>query len=45
LSFKKLEAVYLSFDLPIAPMLFYRGEHGFIVALEPGDEAFQFRDV
>jgi hypothetical protein len=45
LPFKKLGAVYLPFDLSIAPMLFYHGDRCFIVALDPGNEALEFRDM
>jgi hypothetical protein len=37
--------VYLTFDLSIAPMLFYRSSHCFIITPEPCDEAFQFRNL
>jgi hypothetical protein len=41
----RLEAVYLPLDLSIAPMLFYCGNHCFIVALDAGAEALEFRDI
>ena len=37
--------MHLPFDLPIAPALFYRRDHSLEVALEPGDEALQLRDL
>ncbi len=37
--------MYLTFDLSIAPMLFYRSSYCFVIPLEPCDEAFQFRNL
>ena len=34
--------MHLPFDLSVAPMLLYRGDNCFIVAVNPGDEALQF---
>ena len=45
LPFNKLEPVYLSFNLAIAPALFYRRQDPVVVPVDSGDEAHDFGDV
>jgi hypothetical protein len=45
LPFKEFEPVYLAFDLPVAPALFYRRNHSIVITLDSGNEALQFRDL
>ncbi len=39
LPFNKLEPVYLSFNLSIAPALFYRCQHSVVISVDSGGEA------
>ena len=45
LPFDELEPVHLAFNLPIAPGLFYRRKHCFMVPLDSGDEALHLGDL
>jgi len=45
LSFDELEPVHLPFNLPVAPGLFYRRKHRFIIPLDSGDEALHLGDL
>ena len=44
LPFDELESVHLSFNLSIAPALFYRRQHRIVISLDSSDEAHYFRD-